>query len=113
MKNHLDRKHSDEMKEIAAQQPSAGIDEPANVSANVGNTVETRKRGSGSYTELFSLCPQKRRRELFQGTIHDWVEAKRMLPFGSDRAQKIHKSIFEMMIMDNVPFYAACKPGII
>ena len=76
-----------------------------------GPSTESRKRGSATYTELFSLCPQKRRKELFQSTIPGWVEAKSMLAFGSDRAQKLHKSVFEHMIMDNIPFYEADKPG--
>ena len=108
MKTHLDRKHSKELKEIAAKEQPA---EPSNESTIDAGT-ETRKRGSGNYTELFSLCPQKRRKELFQSTIHDWVEAKTMLHFGSERAQRLHKSIFEMLIMDNQPFYEVMKPGL-
>ena len=108
MKNHLDRIHSKELKEISAKGPSA---EPSSEPIKDVDT-ETRKRGSGNYTELFSLCPQKRRKELFQSTIHDWVEAKTMLHFGSERAQRLHKRIFEMLIMDNQPFYEVMKPGL-
>ena len=107
VKNHLDRKHSKELKEMAAQEPSAvPSNEPT---INAGR--EARKRGSANYTELFALCPQKRRRELFQSTINDWVEAKTMLHSGSARAQRLHKGIFEMLIMDNQPFYEVMKPG--
>ena len=101
MKKHLERKHSEDMKALAQNQPDEVASPP----------TESRKRGSASYTQLFALCPQKRRRELFQSTIPDWTGAKTMLAFGSNRAQKLHKSIFEHMIMDNIPFYEAYKPG--
>ena len=98
----MERKHAEEIKAAARNRSEESAAPPAD---------EARQRGSGSYTKLFSLCPQKNRRELFQSTIPNWTEAKTMLHFGSDRAQKIHKSIFEMLIMDNLPFYEVCKPG--
>ena len=103
MTSHLKRKHSEDLKAYSENHPDEG--------APPVPAAESRKRGGASYTELYSLCPQKRRKELFQSTINDWVEAKTMLHFGSDRAQSLHKVIFEHMIMDNIPFYEANKPG--
>ena len=115
MKNHLDRKHSKELKDIATRQSST--QEPtATPSSQATNdsasTSDTRKRGSANYTELLDLCPQKRRNELFQSTIDDWVEAKTMLPFDHPRALRLNKFIFEMLMMDNLPFYEVMKPGL-
>ena len=101
MKTHLQRKHSEDLKAFSGEQPNEEAP-PA---------TESRKRGGASYAKLYTLCPQKRRRELFQSTIPDWVEAKTMLHSGSDRAQRLHKAVFEHMIMDNAPFYEATKPG--
>ena len=61
--------------------------------------------------KLFVLCPQKRRKELFQSSIPDWIEAKTMMDFNSDKAQSYHKSIFEWMMLDLLPFHAVKKPG--
>ena len=102
MKAHLERKHSEQLKAIAADQQTEETT-PA--------PVESRKRGGASYTMLYSLCPQKRRKELFSFTIKDWVEANTTLHHGSPKAQSLHKIIFEYMIMDNIPFYEASKPG--
>ena len=104
MTKHLQRKHSEDLKAYSKNHPNENA-------PDVPPASESRKRGGASYTELFSLCPQKRRKELFQSTIKDWVEAKATLPFGSARAQSLHKIIFEHMIMDNIPFYEAGKPG--
>ena len=106
MRNHLDRMHSEEIKAMTQEEGDMSASTPPAAPA-----PESRKRGSGSYTQLFVLCPQKRRKELFQSTIPNWVEAKTMLPFGSKRAQELHKSIFEQLIMDNGPFYEVGKPG--
>ena len=105
LKNHLQRKHSEEVKAAAATQDES-VDVPEESPVN-----ESRKRGSSTYTELFVLCPQKRRKDLFQKTIDDWREAKTMLHIDHPKAKRLHRSIFEMMIMDNLPFYAVSKPG--
>ena len=39
-----------------------------------------------------------------QSTIPNWVESTNKLAFNSDKAQKIHKSIFEFMMIDLRPF---------
>ena len=61
--------------------------------------------------KLYDLCSKEKRRKLFQSTIPGWVEAKHELDFNGPRAQRIHKSIFEKMVVDLDPFYEASKPG--
>ena len=78
---------------------------------NPQNDIQSRKRGSSTYTELFSLCPQKRRKELFESTIEDWKEPKTTLAFDHPRAQRLNKHLFEHLIMDNESFYDVAKPG--
>ena len=70
----------------------------------------TSKR-SGTMAKLYELCPKKNRGELFQSTIPGWVEAKTELDFHGPKAQRFHKSIFEMLVIDLDPFYAVHKPG--
>ena len=40
-----------------------------------------------------------------------WVQSRAMLDINSDKAQMYHKSIFEMMILDLIPFSSVNKPG--
>ena len=61
--------------------------------------------------KAYSLCPKKKRGELFQATIPGWVEATTELDFHGPKAQRFHRSIFEMMVTDLLPFYEAAKPG--
>ena len=104
MINHLKTKHKEvPLTETEAPSTSGESDVPATVSTS-------RKRG-GTYAKLFELCPKKRRDELFQSTIPNWVQAKTMMKFGNDRSLRLHKSIFEMLIMDLVPFTEVAKPG--
>ena len=48
---------------------------------------------------------------MFQNTIQDWDPPQSLLTMNSPRAQAIHKSIFEEMILDLVPFCEVNKPG--
>ena len=88
----------------ATEQSNPTQEQPG--SSNEGN----RKRG-GSMAKLYDLCSKEKRRKLFQSTIPGWVEAKHELDFHGPRAQRIHKSIFEKMVVDLDPFYEASKPG--
>ena len=101
MRYHLQHKHQIDLK--AKERASDNTPSPS--------TSSTTKRGNTPYARLYELCPKKRRQGLFQDTIPNWMEAKSMLPFNSDKAQIIHKSIFEWMILDDIPFHAVSKPG--
>ena len=108
MKYHMDHKHSDiewKAKEKSAEPSDAGP--PGKTNATQYNAI--RKRGS--YALIYSMCPKRRRPELFQSTIPNWVEAKTMLKFTSEKAQRYHQHIFEMLVMDLLPFHTVSKPG--
>ena len=107
MITHLKTQHK-EVPLIENETPSASGDAPIPATASASN--EPRKRG-GTYAKLFELCPKRRREELFQSTIPDWVEAKTMMKFENPRSLRLHKSIFEMLVMDLVPFTEVAKPG--
>ena len=71
---------------------------------------ESRKRG-GTYAQLYNLGAKKNRTELFQSSIPNWIEAKSIMDFNSEKAQRYHKTIFEWMMLDLMPFHAVKKPG--
>ena len=97
MKWHMDHTH-----------PTIEITESANVSdKNVDNTATKRK----STVPLWKFRNKQERVEMCRATIPGWTPPKTMLPRDSPRAQSIHKSVFEEMILDNVPFSEVDKPG--
>ena len=61
--------------------------------------------------QILTSKSKKERKDMFEFTIPDWIEATNMLDFNSARAQKIHRSIFELFIVDLVPFTEVNKPG--
>ena len=98
MKYHLDTQH----KEIK-------LTPATSTSANSNTTDGGRK--STPYASIFNLRSKKDRQAMLQTTIDDWKEAKHPLDFNSIKAQKIHRSIFECMIVDLIPFTEVNKPG--
>lgn len=98
MKNHLERKHPEDFKSLTENRPNDEAE------------TDVRKRGSASYAELHALCPLKKRKALFQMSIEDYKEGP-VLPFNSPKAKRLHKSVFEYLIMGNHPFYEVCKPA--
>ena len=68
-------------------------------------------RRPAPYANIFSLRTKTDRKAMFQTTIPGWVEHKNPLDFHSDKAQRIHKAIFEQMVLDLVPFHEVNKPG--
>ena len=78
--------------------------------------AEKRKREEDDKTEqvqIFNLRSKKSREEFVSHTITDWAKPDNKLEFYSAEAQKIHKSIFEMMVMDLRPFTTVNDPGFI
>ena len=75
-------------------------------------TAATRKR-DGSYAQLYSLCPKKKRTELFQFYIPDWIESKTKMKRDSDKSKLYDKSIFEWLVMDNKAWHTVNTPGFI
>ena len=108
MKYHMDHIHS-EIVWNAKEKSNEQRDEPNEPPMSAKTHEAICKRGK--YAQLYSLCSLERRPELFQSTIPNWVAAKTTMKFGSERAQRIHKSIFEMLVMDLLPFHTVNKPG--
>ena len=40
-----------------------------------------------------------------------WVESKTVLDFNSEKAQRLHKSVLEMIVLDLMPWSTVNKPG--
>ena len=77
---------------------------------NSDSTANNRKR-AGTETSIFRLRSKKERSDFLQSSIPDWIEAQTMMDINHPRAQRIHKSIFEWMLIDRIPFSACNNPG--
>ena len=102
---HLKKDHPVEFKLVEKMRTNKS----SNSSISHGSGAES----SSSIMEenVKSLRTQQQRTAAFQATIPAWVESQTILPFRSDKAQKIHKSIFEMMMSDCQPFTIVNDPG--
>ena len=60
---------------------------------------------------LFDINSKKQRNELLQSTIPGWVETSSKIDTNSEKGQKFHKSIFEMIILDLQPWSIVNDPG--
>ena len=99
MKTHMTSAHP----RIDLNPPS----EPS-TSTSSGN----RKRDSTGSVKIFDVNRTKKdREELLQLTLPDYVKAKTTLAFDSEKAQRYHKSVLEMMVLDCVPWTEVNKPG--
>ena len=76
-----------------------------------GDAVGPNRKRAANEINIFRLRSKKDRTEFLQSSIPDWIEANTMMDIDHPRAQKIHKSIFEMMLVDRLPFTAANNPG--
>ena len=94
LKMHMKGKHS----EIA-------------VAETMQSPAGTPSRKRGPSTSIFNMCTKKCRTELFQSTIPGHVEAMTKLKFTSEKAQRLTKSIFEMLVVDLLPWHTVGKPG--
>ena len=84
------------------------IDVPA------GSKASTPSSSKGNTTVpiwSWKLRSEKARNDMFEYTLHDWNPPKSYMKPGSAEAQKIHKAIFEQMLLDLVPFTEVNKPG--
>ena len=65
------------------------------------------------FAPIFNVRSKKLREELVSNTITDWAKPTKKLEFYSVEAQRIHKSLFETMVLDLQPFTIVNDPGII
>lgn len=99
MKTHLKKYHPEIDLSVSAQ------DAPSSSKA--------AKKGSKGYISIFRLRTKEERQSMLEITIPDFLASRSMLPFHSPKAQRIHKSIFERMMVDLIPFNEVNKPGFI
>ena len=73
---------------------------------NAGTAAtDNRKRPvPGSSVCIYNLRTKQQRRDMFQATLPECSGSDNLLDIHSRRAQMIHKSIFEEMVMDLLPF---------
>ena len=72
--------------------------------------IEQPKRSSDEIC-IWSCRTKKQRTELYQTTITDWAPPKNMMDRNNPKAQKMHRLIFEMIVLDLEPFNVVNKPG--
>ena len=112
LKKHLEKNHAKENAIVEKKQKaknnnvsfmSHGSNEGSSMSQ--GNSPGfSMKNGSSGLSSKTSLRTKDERKQYFQQTITGWQESQTKLTFDSPKAQMLHKSIFEMIILDDQPF---------
>ena len=72
--------------------------------------LETNDDGQ---TKLFNCRTKQERKQMLQTTIGESFDRGKMYELNSDQAQKYHRKVFEMMILDLRPFNCVNNPGFI
>ncbi|XP_047135522.1 zinc finger BED domain-containing protein 4-like [Hydra vulgaris] len=72
-----------------------------NPKANEEADLNSNKRKA---VTIFKMRSKKQRSDMLQSTIPNWVQASSKIDSNSEKGQKFHKSIFEMMILDLQPW---------
>ena len=98
----MDKQHP----EVSQKSDGSG---PSQAAENTAN-AEVFKRSSDEIC-IWSCRTKKQRTALYQSTIPEWTEPKTMMAHNHAKAQKYHRSIFEMMVLDLAPFNVVNKPG--
>ena len=75
--------------------------------------LEDKEEKDSENIKIFNLKTKKARETVIQTTMNGFVRPTKMLTFHSDAAQKIHRSIFEMIVVDCEPFSIVNQPGFI
>jgi hypothetical protein len=60
---------------------------------------------------LFDIKSKKQRTEMLQCTIPGWVDTNSKIDTNSEKGQRFHKSIFEMILLDIQPWSVVNDPG--
>ena len=107
MEHHLNFSHADKFK-VSKPKESETENEPSG-----SQGLKRAANDDNENAKLFNLRSKKERKTMLFQTIPGWVESQSKLEFNSQRAQKIHKSIFEMNILDKQPWTMVNDPGFI
>ena len=117
LKKHLEKNHPTENKIVEKKQKaknnnvssmSHGSNEGSSMSQG-NNPGSSMNNGSGG--SFLSVRTKNDRKNYFQQTITDWKESQTKLAFDSQKAQMFHKSIFELIILDDQPFTIVNNQG--
>ena len=103
MKTHMSSKHPVEYKEP--------MDLTQATSSQGQLNPKCTPEVSRNETSIFNIRSKRQRIDLFETTIPDWVESKTVWDFNSEKAKKLHKSVFEMIVLDLMPWSTVNKPG--
>ena len=60
---------------------------------------------------IFDIRSKKQRTDMLKFTIPNWVQASSKIDSNSEKGQKFHKSIFEMMVLDLRPWSVSMMLG--
>ena len=99
LNKHLENHHKDKFLEL--QRENEAIEEKK---ANVENNDDVK---------LVNLRTKNDRKRMIQATLPGIIEKRQKLDFNSSEAQKYHKRVFEMMLLDLRPFRCVNEPGFI
>ena len=108
LKWHFEHQHPEIELESGSTNQSATA---ATAASTTESASSSRKRKWSPFMPLWKLRSKEQRNDMFACTIPGWVESKTPLDPDSPRAQKIHRTIFEEMILDLMPFSEVEKPG--
>ena len=111
MQRHLERQHPEvlECSEIDSESetPSENPSEAQNKTSNLKRPAS----GDSDCVRLFNLRSKKDRKTMLCHTIPGWIASTNKYEFNSQKAQSLHKSVFEMVVLDCQPFTFVNDPG--
>ena len=105
LQRHLERQHPTILKpsEIEIETEK----EPQNEASNLKRSASE----DSDCVRLFNLRSKKDRKTMLCHTIPGWVASTSKYEFYSPKAQSLHKSVFEMVVLDGQPFTFVNDPG--
>ena len=84
---------------------------PENSKSSEGNEEGELNSNKRKTVPIFNIRSKKQRTDMLQSTIPNWVEATSKIDSNSEKGQKFHKSIFEMLVLDLQPWSAVNDAG--
>ena len=102
--DHLKNFHSKEysiVRDLKIQ--SSNISNPNGSASSSTSSIQDGNIDSDDI-KISKLRSKQERKEAFACTISNWVEQAKKVGFHTEKGQAFHKSVFEMLIMDLLPF---------
>ena len=96
---HLENKHMEQWSKICEAKKKIQTDK--------------RKREDSEEIQVFNLRNKKSRETFIKAAVPDWAQSKEMLPIHSRQAKNFHRSIFEHLVLDMLPWTHVNGPGFI